>query len=177
MKQNPFQKSKSIKLDFKKISLIYKGISFFGSKNENIAEGDFQSVDTKFSDLISYSESILLSAKVLHWNPKNEPRHRAFGDFYDSFLEYQDKFVELGLSFSEPFGINSNTSVIIPYDESLLYSIFDFSRELVAFGKAKGYISLENLGQDIFEAGAKLQYKLKLNDFCSDCETPIKSQI
>jgi Family of unknown function (DUF5856) len=47
-------------------------------------------VENIVDHLISYQQQF----RILHWQTKSYARHKAYGDFYDSFSDLMDEFIE-----------------------------------------------------------------------------------
>ena len=102
---------------------------------------------------------------LIHWETRSFAEHTATGKFYEYLQDFKDEVIEKMMGYTGKRIQSLKIELIGNKADALTVAdqVMKFSKELEAFGDAKGFGDISNLAQALSGETAKLKYLLTLS--------------
>ena len=134
----------------------------------NISQPVIQDLDTRFNFIVSSLFNLQNMLEHCHRQTESEPKHEALGEAYGTLSELKDDIIEHIIGGTGRKYQNIDLTPIRGYSSEMCNSV---AQEICSLGKLieefasdDNIPSVSNMAQDVYGVGAKLKYKLSLNN-------------
>jgi DNA-binding ferritin-like protein len=130
-----------------------------------LKEADAKAADS-FGTFFVKMLAVRDQAHVYHWQTESFAQHKAFGEFYDDYLELVDEIAENIMGVKERPKIGKATITLEDYSDSAIKAYLEDARKLftdeLRYVVDEQYSGIFNLADEITSLINKMQYLLTL---------------